>query len=278
MRRVHAVALAAVVALAGCPATTSPTGTVTPAPVPESATPAGTVPCDVPRPSSSSATATPTRADPVPIPVQDRIVNTSALIDRHDRVLRNSSYRLSGPDLAVQADPEAPAFRVRAQSPLLTVRHYVVDGTRYTFYDGPGGQRPYQVHEYDVSGIPANFGSFYSMTGSSWLAQALSIAPHRFSGRYPHGGVVLRAEGNVSADSDGTPGNDVQSIESLESTVTVDRRGIVRAVEQHYEVHEDGNVVRIVNHSFAVRDVGKTTVSRPQWVCDADRHGFFEDG
>jgi hypothetical protein len=275
MRRAHVVALAAALVLAGCPGATTTEDTVTPAPVPAAPTAAGTPPCAIPTPSSTGGTATPTTADPVSIPVEDRVVNVTELLTLHDRELRRHSYELSRPGLSVRADPEGPTLEVHAQSAILTARHYVVEGTSYTLVDGPGGQEPYQVHEYDADRLSRDFGAFYSLTGSDWLADALAIAPHRVYGRYPNGGFELRAtpDGPVAVD-DGSTG-DTRSIRSIQSTVTVDRRGIIRGVEQEYEIVADGELVRTVDHSFSVINVGKTVVQRPEWVCIADRNGLF---
>lgn len=278
MRRVRVLALVALALLAGCPAGTSTGGTVTPAPVatpPATATPA---PCAIPEPTASGATP---QLPPPPrnasVPVENGTVNASALIDRHDRVLRRFSYRLRAPGLAVALDPRAGAVRVRARSNVLLTRHYIVNGTEYTFRDGPGGQEPYQVHSEAIEGIPAQYGSYFSLTGRNWLSAALAVGQHRPIDREAAGRTILAAEVTDRVAPGVAPEDSETPVRTIESTVAVDRRGIVRSVEQHVQVSDDGGDGLSFNRSLTVSDVGSTTVQRPSWVCDSARLGLFED-
>lgn len=278
MRRVHALALAACVVLAGCPATTGDGGTVTPAPVatPPSPTPSPSstpspapVTCAVPAPDSTPTTPTPTPPEsPVAIPTENGTVDATALVERHDRTLRNTSYNLSSPELSVQADPGAGALRVHVRKSLTASRQYVVDGWRYTYNYRQGGINRYRVTEHDDESFRRGFGSVFSTTGSHWLSDALAVGEHRVAERRDDGWAVLRAEAPTATDDDRT-------VRSLDSTVLVDDRGIVRSVEQHYVV-ENENATRTVNQSFAVTGVGTATVERPEWVCIAERAGHLE--
>lgn len=310
MRRAHALALAVAVVLAGCPAASSDGGTVTPAPVPspgaQDASTPEPLPCDVPRAESPDETPTTVPLSmSVETPTENGTVNATALIDRHDRTLREHRYQLRAPGLFVQSDPAAPALRVRANTSLTAVRHYVVDGVRYTYSYREGGQQRYEVHGFSADAFERGFGSVYSLTGSDRLTEALSVAPHRVETRRADGWVVMRADDAVAADEttavppngtavtgepDGTevtgesngtatrtdeptPRVTARTVRSLNSTVLVDRRGIVRSVEQRFEVQEDGGANRTVVRSFAVTEVGSAHVERPRWVCIAERNG-----
>lgn len=298
MRRAHALALAVAVVLAGCPAASTDDGTVTPAPVPspgsqEASTPEP-LPCDVPtaEPPDETPTTVPLLL-PVETPIENGTVNATALVERHDRTLRDHRYQLTAPGLLVQVDPGAPALRVRANSSLTAVRHYVVDGTRYTYAYREGGQQRYEVHNHSAEAFERGFGSVYSLTGSDWLAEALSVAPHRVETRRADGWVVIRADASTMEDgttlpsgengteatdtstdaADPTPRVAARTVRSLNSTVLVDRRGIVRSVQQRFEVREDSGANRTVVRSFSVTDVGTATVERPRWVCIAEQNG-----
>lgn len=307
MGRVHLLALAVVVVLAGCPGGSGDHGTVTPAPVatPPTQSPSSTpVPCDVPTvappadgdpsapqtngggrvpPADGGTPSTPTGGDtPTPqtptvaVPVQNGTVNATALVDRHDRVLHNYSYELRGPDYLLQVDPAASALRARVRKPLSSVRHYVVDGTRYTYSFRQGGQARYQVHSYDADRFRGGFGSVYSLTGSRRVHEALSLWPHRVEERRPDGWVVLTAADPPSGDDviDRQAG-DGRVVHSLNSTVLVDRRGIVRSVEQEYTLVTENDTRRTFQRSLNVTDVGTATVERPRWVCVAERNGHL---
>jgi hypothetical protein len=275
MGRAQVLALVVLAILAGCPAGTTTDGTVTPAPVPTSTESTTQSSCSVPAPEPTSADP----STPVPagsIPVDDGgEVNATALVERHDRTLRNHSYHLYGPGLLVEADPAGPALRVRVHSPSATVRTYVVEGTRYTYRDGPGGQEEYAVHTDGTDGLQAALGSTVSLTGREWLAGALAVGPHRPADGTASGWRLLRAAVNGSVDA-GTEESGGQAT-GISSTVVVDHRGIIRSVHQNYrDVGDDGDV-RTRALSFTVTGVGHTTVDRPAWVCIADRNGRFPD-
>lgn len=277
MGRVHVVALVVLAILAGCPAGTTTDGTVTPAPVP---TPTQSTPqssCSIPAPADAATTGGEAPTDAAVIPVDDDgSVNATALLERHHRTLRNRSYRLSAPGLLVQRDPAGPTVRVSAYSPRATVRTYVVEGTRYTYRDGPDGQEAYGRQADGIDGLRAELGSTSSLTGREWLAGALAVGPHRAVEGNVSGWSLLRAEvdGTVEAGPEAAPD---QPTTGISSTVIVDRRGIVRSAHQRYrKVGEDGDV-QTRDVSFAVDGVGRTSVDRPAWVCRADRDGRFPD-
>jgi hypothetical protein len=273
------LALIVAVLLAGCPGATSDVGTVTPAPVPTPPTTesgpsaeSSVQTCGAPTPDPLDGDGPPrSPAVPAAIPTENATVNASALLARHEDRLAGLSYRLDTPGYSVAAAPNGSAYRVGAGTSVTPVRHYVVGDRRYTFTRRLGGRNIYELHHQDGLAFRDAFGDTVSLTGRLWLAEAMAVAPHRVSTRRSDGWAVLRADVGNHTES----GNRTVSV--LNSTVLVDRRGVVRSVDQRLIVAGNGTNRMIVQH-FAVTDLGNTSVRPPSWLCDAVRDGPRDPG
>lgn len=276
MRRAGVLFLFVVAAvLAGCPADGDgePETTVTAAEVPTvqtvPPTPTPRAPpsfdCDVSSPSAVPASNPYQPTGPASIPLEDGVVDGSALVDRHETALANYSYRLERPDLEVRVAGNRSAFLANVNTGSYSISHYAVDGTRYTHYFQTAGRQRYGVSAYEAGESISDYGGSFSVTGRQTIERVLAVAPHRVADVRPNNWTVLRAtidERTLVAGTD---------VESLESTILVDRRGIVRQVETRLRPASDeaSDLPLSGNTSLSIGQIGDATFDRPDWVCRA---------
>lgn len=273
MRRVGVLALALVTILAGCPADGDVDATVTPADVPDlpSPTPTATPPdsltidCDVPTPPPAPDAQPEPPSGPASIPLEDGVVNGSALADRHETVLSNYRYRLAAPDRSIFAAANWSALRATVGESGSTISHYAVDDTKYTYYFEDGGRTRFGISSYEPGPSLTDFGGTTSLTGRPTIERVFSAYPHRVDRVRADGWTVLRATHEEWV------GSEDASVEYLNSTVLVDRRGIVRRVDTRVVPEEtaDGDVPLAGTTTLWVTHVGSATFDRPDWVCMA---------
>lgn len=268
---VLAVLFSLAVVLAGCPTDADAQRTLTPAEVPAVPTepptptplPDRSVECDVPSPPPASDVPADQRSGTASIPVEDGLVNASAMVERHERVLANYRYRLAASDRSIYVTENRSAFLATVRIGVATISHYAIEGTRYTYYFEDGGRARYGVAEHVPSPSTRVFGESISLTGGPTIERVLAAYPHRVETVRDDGWRVLRA--TVDDLEDG----DVAGITALNSTVLVDRRGIVRRVETRVATGSTAGDPSTENVSLWIRQVGEAEFTRPDWVCTA---------
>jgi len=287
VRRVVVVVTLAVL-LSGCSALggtgqsggATDSSVVSPAPVPTDPPTRSTATdrpgtCLVPPPATPGPNAASTPADPVALPGTADVVNGSALVDHHTRTILTQRFHLRiGNGTDVWAMPDLAAFTYEGyELGLKTSRAYAAGGTLYTLDRSRGAyrvvRRPYEV------GSPANERLRATLTGRNWLDDRL--------GRYNYSVVDTRTWNGVDVrvlrDTLDErlllgPGSPYNGLLDVNSTVYVDRRGIVRRVRhvRHLEIQvgigEYENVTQI--QTIQVPSVGSTRVFRPAEFCVRD--------
>lgn len=269
MRRAGVVALALLTILAGCPGDGDVEDTVTPADVPEvpspttTSTPASTVDCGVasPPPAPDRTPAPP--SDPASVPESDGVVDAVVLADRHASALSAHRYRLETSGRSVFATANRSALRAsfgRSGSPIST---YAIDGTRYTYYFEDGGRQRFGVSAYDGGPTLTDFGGTVSLTGEPTVERVLSTYHHRVATVRENGWTVLRASQDTLGE------DEIVGLKSLNSTVLVDRRGIVRRIDTRVAPDPGTDVPLSGTTSLSITQVGDAAIDRPSWVCSA---------
>lgn len=249
----RALALAALLALAGCgaPAAPGPASTATPAPVPEE-TPA-----------------------PFPPGVDERgVYDPGRLVDAHAAVLANASYTVRVTSVHSRPGGElrsryARVIRLSAGEERV---HYVLnktdrrngttdvrhierynDGDRLFVAVSEGNETTYRVREV------ARSRSF--LAASTGDRQGFG----RLLGRLRPALTDIRTENGTTRYRLASGPTDVRPLRNVTFDALVDRRGVVREYNITYTVRRDGAPVR-VRVDVAFTDVGSTTVRRPDWV------------
>ncbi|MFC7069641.1 DUF7537 family lipoprotein [Halobaculum lipolyticum] len=264
-RRAVAVALAALLALAGCAGvgapgdagarTVNPSLAETPTATPTAPTPAGGFPPGVSRDG----------------------VEVERLIDGHRSALTDGADAWS---VSLTRTVTGPAGTVERSAARVTV-----EGNRslYTFERVRGENRLASAHwsnasasasrrvswrgDVTLEGRPGDPGAPVGLdpTGGAWLyASSVDTRPEYVGTREtPNGTVTLieAAEGRI--ERSGLPDR-----RRVRLSATVDERGVVRSLTLRYAVFlgTDPGTVAV---RLRVRDVGTTTVPRPPWVADA---------
>jgi len=280
-RAVVLVALALV--LSGCNAFGGPSAgdgdtpaAVSPVPVPNPGPTAtageGSGTCLVPPPATPRPNTAETPAEPVALPGTDDVVNGTALVDHHARELATHRFRLSignGTDAWVM--PGASAFTYTGfDFGLRTSRAYAAGGTLYTLDRSGGGyrvvRRPYE------SGSPTSQRLLASLTGRNWLDERIARYDYTVTDTRTWNGTEVRVlEDTVDNRMLLTQDSQYDGLLSVNSTIYVDRRGIVRYVrhirniEAQVGVNEYENVTQV--RTMRVPSVGSTRVFRPEEFC-----------
>lgn len=251
-------------------------GTVTPVAVPDVApaeTPRPTAAgreCLAPPPETPTGGPPPTPEEAVPLGGGDGVVNGSALVDRHVRALSNDSYRLRiGNRTTVWSMPDAAAFtyeglELGVGGPWV----YAVAGTAYTLRPGDGGLvLDEEAYGPDSAARDRLVGV---LTGEHWLGQRLSWHEYTVVDTRTWNGTEVR----VLADAVEAPlllQSDSRNagVMYLNSTVYVDRRGIVRYVRhvRRIDYQDDELENQTVVDTLTVDQIGTARVHRPAAFC-----------
>ncbi|QLH81767.1 hypothetical protein [Halosimplex pelagicum] len=271
------VVVALLVVLAGCNAfaggdgTDRPgTATLTPVEVPtaeslRTATPTSTE-CLAPRVAADDRTPAPTPATPVPLAAANGTVDGDAIVAGHGAALDDHSFSLRMDGTRVRAMPGAAAFTYEGVTlGFQSVQVFAVAGTIYRLRQVEGGvsvaQRPYD---------PDSPGSTWyrdALTGENWLDERIGGYNYTHIGTRTWNGTEVRIF-EEARDIEVLVGSGEAL--SVESTVFVDRRGVVRRVRQVRTLQRD-TIDGIVNttevETFSVGEVGGVTVSRPDAFC-----------
>lgn len=274
MRQVALVGVLAIaLVLAGCPSDGDATGTLTPAAVPEVPTepptatplPELAAECDVPAPSPPPDDLPKPEAGAASIILDDGAVDAGVIADRHEAVLANYRYRLAATDRSIYVTENRSAFRATVRTDVASVAHYAVDGTRYTYYFDDGGRARFGVAEYIPGPSTTTFGGSISLTGRPTVERVLSAYPHRVAAVREDGWTVLRATRGDLTESEAA------GLASLNSTVLVDRRGVVRRIETRVTVDPASSTTPPLarNVSLGITGIGEVSFGRPDWVCTA---------
>jgi hypothetical protein len=244
-------AVVVLVLLAGCSGFLGsdgggPAETVTPAPIPETAT-----------------------ERPVPVPQENGSVDLQRVLERHDAALSGRSFHRrvvrEGPRNTrdVWVDRDADIVRVRRTFGPLADDAVVTNGTLYrAVSDDPN--RDYITSESDDSPPYVS-----TLSGVRLLDVFLSDYTYERVGTVQRGGRTLALLATNDTDIPITAGDPDQTV-AVQSRLYVDRGGIVRYVD-HYERHSDGT-----NSTVQMRvTTGTDRIAVPWWLADV---GLYDDG
>lgn len=271
------VVVALLVLLAGCNAfagaggTDRPeTATLTPVEVPtaeslRTATPTPTE-CLAPRVAADDRTPAPTPATPVPLATTDGAVSGDDIVAGHGAALDNHSFSLRMDGTRVRATPGASAFTYEGVTlGFRSVSVFAVAGTIYRLRQVEDGvavdRRPYDPDSPDSAWYRD------ALTGEDWLEERIGAYNYTQTGTRTWNGTEVRVF-EEARDVEVLVGSGEAL--TVESTLFVDRRGVVRRVRQVRTLQRD-TIDGIVNTTevemFSVGEVGTVTVSRPDAFC-----------
>jgi hypothetical protein len=272
------VVVALLVVLAGCNAFGGPAGdaagpdtpTLTPAEVPtaeslRTPTPTPTE-CLAPRVASAERTPPPTPATPAPLPTTNGTVAGSDLVASHGAALDNYSFALRMDGTRVRAAPGASAFTYEGVTlGFRSVRVFAVGGTVYRLRQVEDGvavdRRPY--------GPDSPESSWYreALTGENWLDDRIGRFNYTQVGTRTWNGTEMRVF-EEARDIEILVGSGEAM--TVESTVLVDRRGVVRHVRHERTIQRD-TIEGVLNttsiDTFTVTELGGVAVRRPDAFC-----------
>ncbi|PSQ21958.1 hypothetical protein BRD06_10490 [Halobacteriales archaeon QS_9_67_15] len=249
----------------------SETPTLTPAPVPEAAplrTTPGAEECLAPRVTAPDRTPVPTPATPVPLAGENGTVGGAALVDRHTAALANHSFALRIDATEVESMPRASAFTYEGVSlGFDSIQVFSVAGTTYRLHETAEGvtisEQPYDRDSSESDWYVA------VLTGTHWLTDRVGALGYRQVDTRTWNGTEVR----VLRDTfDGEAVVDIGTAVSINSTVFVDRRGVIRYVRHVRTTQSDESddiAAATEVETFTVTDVGTVTVSRPEAFCVA---------
>lgn len=278
MRAVPAVALAALVLLAGCGAfpLVGEEGGSTPAPTPvrgdgvTSSPPPGILSLQVVNPGALG------RAHAESIENESYVLTSNRTVAAENGTLRSRLALTVAVDggqgflaAASTAGPEAPVFlgnppadAVYWSNGTTYARRLSHDGrTTYTEFPPPDtwvGTRSYWTTSVPFGGRANRPAAFY--------ASLFSAVPTRVTGETTLAGTpVFRLENEADRPfSDATFPGGVESVHDVSFVALVDGDGLVRSLDLRYAGTVDGEAVR-VEWTLRYEDVGSTTVRRPAW-------------
>lgn len=214
------------------------------------------------------------------------IVNATALLDAHERALRNTTYTERLQSQGLRRGQNAASGRVPVGPVSVTVRNGTT-GTNTTV-TARGSRSEYWVTDDAFAGYSVTTAGsvtseryWYGDGNASGLEagptavaqiQRGTLATYVQAANYSYRGTVARGDdtlyefraiaGNWSAGAtDGWP----SSAQRVDATVLVSERGVVREVSA--VVHrgtQNGTAAARTNYS--VTDIGETTASEPAWV------------
>lgn len=263
-----AVTVAVLLVLAGCSGPGGLSGdraetvTLTPAPVPEDdRTAVGTrTTCLAPAAAASERTPRPMPETPVPIPGENGTVRGDDLVERHLAALSDHGFALRVDSTRVTSLPDGAAFRFNGS--LLgfgPVQLYAVGGTIYRRHETDDGVSV-TTTGYDPGSERAEW-YLDVLTGDVWLSERVARSNYRFVGTRTWNDTAVRVFESTRAVTLTESGQVVPA----NSTVLVDRRGIVRHV-RHVSLLEDPDIAPRVE-TYTVTEVGSVSLSRPAAFC-----------
>jgi hypothetical protein len=269
-----AVVVALAVLLSGCGAVGGPAtdhDTVTPVPVPDDPPPQTATPtpynCLAPPAAAPNRPPPATPSTPVALANDDGIVEGSTLVAQHGRTLLNYSYTLQIDDIArIQAMPDVAAFTYEGIAlSFSSVQAYAVGGTLYTL-DRIDGEYTVRREPYRPT---ADSSRRYraDLTGQSWLDARLSRWNYTVVDTVRRNGTELRVLKDTLERPVLSPNTGALW---LNSTVLVDRRGIVREARHYRTIQRQSGTDRTnesVRGTLRVTDVGSTVIERPEAFC-----------
>ncbi|WP_436909167.1 hypothetical protein [Halosimplex marinum] len=272
------VVVALVVVLSGCNAFGGSTGeapgpetaTLTPAEVPtaeslRTPTPTPTE-CLAPRVASAERTPPPTPATPAPLPTTNGTLTGPDLVASHGAALDNYSFALRMDGTQVRATPGAGAFTYEGVTlGFRSVRVFAVAGTVYRLRQVDDGvavdRQPYD------SDSPESSWYRDALTGVNWLDDRIGSYDYTRVGTRTWNGTEVRVF-EEARDIEILVGSGEAM--TVESTVLVDRRGVVRHVRHERTIQRDtiGGIVNTTEiETFTVTEVGGVAVRRPDAFC-----------
>ncbi|QPV64130.1 hypothetical protein I7X12_05760 [Halosimplex litoreum] len=271
------VVVALLVVLAGCNAFGGASGTdrseaatLTPVEVPtaeslRTATPTPTE-CLAPRVAADDRTPAPTPATPVPLATTDGAVAGGDIVAGHGAALDDLSFSLRMDGTRVRAMPGASAFTYEGVTlGFRSVRVFAVAGTIYRLRQVEDGVAVAQ-QAYDPDS-PESAWYRDALTGENWLDERIGDYNYTQVGTRTWNGTEVRVF-EEARDIEVLVGSGEAL--TVESTVLVDRRGVVRHVRQVRTLQRD-TIDGIVNttevETFTVGEVGTVTVGRPDAFC-----------
>lgn len=277
--RVAAVAVAALLVLSGCNAFApggggsdgdAVTPTLTPAPVPEAEslrTPTPTqTECLAPRVAADERTPLPPPATPAPLPTVNGTIDGATLVARHASVLANHSFALRIGATEIESMPGGAAFTYEGVSlGFESVQVFAVAGTVYRLHRTDAGVSV-TTTEYRPGSTDTGW-YLDALTGRDWLAERVGRYDYTQVGTRTWNGTEVRV---LRDEFDGQALVGPGEAMSVNSTVLVDGRGVVRHVRHVRTIRRDeGDEIVETSEvgTFAVTGVGSVTVSRPEEFC-----------
>ena len=262
------VAVAVLIVLAGCSGPGGASGdraetaTLTAAPVPEGDRPiAGNrTTCLAPAAAASDRTPRATPETPVPIRGENGPVRGADIVERHLAAIADHGFTLRVDSTRVTSLPDGAAFRFNGS--LLgfgPVQLYAVGGTIYRRHETDDGVAV-TTTVYDPDSERAEW-YLDVLTGEVWLSERVSRSHYRFVGTRTWNDTAVRVFESTRAVTLTESGQVV----AANSTVLVDRRGIVRHV-RHASRPDDPDAAPRVE-TYTVTEVGSVTLSRPPAFC-----------
>ena len=272
------VVVALLVVLAGCNAFAgggsevdrSTTPTLPPGEVPtaeslRTPTPTRTE-CLAPRVAADDRTPPPTPTTPVPLARTNGTVSGDAVVAAHGAALANYSFALRMGGTRVRSMPGATAFTYEGVTlGFQSVRVFAVAGTIYRLHQVEDGvavdRRPYDPD--------SRASAWYrdALTGENWLDERVGQYNYTQVGTRTWNGTEVRVL-EEARDIEVLVGSGEAL--TVESTLLVDRRGVVRHVRHVRTIRRD-TLDGIVNttdvETFTVDAVGGVTVRRPDAFC-----------
>lgn len=257
--------------LGGVTGDSQPAETLTPAPVP-SAEPTPTRAldegeCVAPRPAAQVTTPTAT-ADGRQTWAINGTIQGSELVERHERILPRYDYQLrAGTDRRVWSLRNHTTFAYESGgSEDATVTAYAVGGRLYELYNSSEGTTLVRGRYHESALRDSKYVA--SLTGEDWLEGVIGSYPYRMVGTKTWRGMDVRVLNTTVFTYTFV---DRKYLLEIESTVYVDRRGVIRYVD-HYERYTwDSSTLDdtdVVDTTFTVTDLDPDNVTRPSAFCE----------
>lgn len=200
--------------------------------------------------------------------------NVSALAESHEQRLQNRSFTLrvnstvntsaynQSVSLDARVGPDRDAVHADSSAMDQQMSVYLTEDTQYTRVTAGDGEPRYRVTDRTPAALQLFSGSFAGATFLDRFAGSANFTPTDVRTVDGATVVVLEADGsNVTETSQA-------NVTGYEATLLVDERGVVRSVEVDVSGNRDGEQFR-TRFSMTVTDIGETTVSEPGWLDEA---------
>lgn len=203
-----------------------------------------------------------------------------ALYDRHQRALRNSSsYRLTRAHHENGTAYRRTELRVNRTSERVVHRERrSVDSTKRfqtSFVNRSGMYTRIRANDSHSHEYRVRTGSSYGFSGTDeWAAEVQLPLPSvvagydfEYRGR-ENGAYVFEADALRSSSGDTGEPSDRENVTDASARLVVDDRGRILRYSSSVKLDRNGTVTTMA-FDFEATDVGRTTVSIPEWVQDA---------